>query len=96
MRIQEISEALIAVLREIQETSGRDWKDPGSGDKPIGDLVGFDSLSSIEATVMLEEKLGGPLGVDSLFISENGRRALTMREIVERIVKLLRVREVTK
>lgn len=85
----KIQSFVLEVLREVQTLSGREWVGLDSSAKPIGDLEGFDSLSGVEATVMIEEKLGlSDLKVDSVFVSENGKRALTVEEIVQRIAKL--------
>jgi hypothetical protein len=78
------------VLRDVQRLSGRRWSDIEPTDQPIGHLDGFDSLASVEATVLLEEKLGcGDLGVDSVFISDDGSRALTMSQITNQVLNLL-------
>ena len=90
MTPQDIQSALLTVLKEVQTLSGRAWNDIKSGDKPIGTLAGFDSLCSIEATVLLEQSLGGvALGKNSLFVSESGDRALTVEEISQRAHNLM-------
>jgi hypothetical protein len=69
---------------------GRNWKELKPTDKPIGSLDDFDSLVGVETTVMVEEKLAcGDLQIESLFVSEDGKRALTVREIAQRIGELL-------
>jgi hypothetical protein len=89
----EIERVVLEVLRESQTLSGRAWTDLEPTAKPIGDLDGFDSLAGVEATVMLEEKLGcRDLEADSVFVSENGKRALTVKQIAERIANLLAAR----
>jgi acyl carrier protein len=90
MSLDEIQSTVLEVLREVQTLSGRSWTGLDPTAKPIGGLDGFDSLSSVEATVMVEEKLRcRDLEVDSIFISEDGTRALTVKEIAQRISKLL-------
>ncbi len=84
---------VVNVLREAQELSGRKWSELSIDCKPIGDLEGFDSLTAVEATVMIEEKLGCNLDFDSVFVSENGKRALTIKEICERLAKKLERRK---
>jgi acyl carrier protein len=88
MKPEDVRLLVLGVLQEIQKSSGRDWANLPASEKPIGALDGFDSLSAIEATVMIEEKLGCSLGLDSVFVSGDGRRALSLREISERIAKL--------
>jgi hypothetical protein len=90
MSLDEIQSAVLEVLRDVQTISGRSWNGLDLSAQPIGHLDGFDSLSGVEATVMVEEKLGcGDLEVDSVFVSEDGKRALSVKEIAHRISKLL-------
>ena len=90
MAPEGIQTLVIDVLKEVQELSGRKWEGIPITGKPIGDLPGFDSLCSIEATVLVEQKLGGAsLGVSSLFISDDGKRALTLREVSDRVHKMI-------
>jgi hypothetical protein len=90
MSLDEIQTIVLEVLREVQTLSGREWAGLELSAKPLGSLDGFDSLSSVEATVMVEERLGcRDLGVDSIFISDDGERALTVEEIAQRASKLL-------
>lgn len=89
MSVDEIQTVLLEVLRDVQTLSGRPWSGLSPAARPIGQLDGFDSLSSVEATVMLEEKLGcGDLEIESIFISEDGKRALTVKEIAQRLSEL--------
>src|SRR5262245_44715093 len=90
MSVDEIQAIVVDVLRDVQRLSGRRWNGIEATAKPIGSLEGFDSLSGIEATVMVEEKLGcAELGIESIFVSEDGKHALTLKEIAQRISKLL-------
>ena len=89
MSEQSFESLVVNVLREAQELSGRKWSELSVDCKPIGDLEGFDSLTAVEATVMIEEKLGCDLELDSVFVSENGKRALTIKEICEGLAKKL-------
>lgn len=89
MTKDEFRSMVLDVLQEVQKMSGREWSDLCADARPIGNLDGFDSLSAVEATVMIEEKLGCELGIDSVFVSDDGRRALTLVEISERLSELL-------
>lgn len=89
METQEIESAIVGVLREVQTTSGRVWTDLHPGSRPLGDLDGFDSLSAVEVTVAIEQKLGCKFGIDSIFTSEDGKQALTLAQIGERVGKML-------
>lgn len=93
MTREEAAAVLLDVLREAQDLSGHAWTDIGMEAKPIGALEGFDSLNGVEATVMIEQRLGCTLDVESIFVSEDGRKALTVREIAERLRKRMASRE---
>jgi acyl carrier protein len=83
--MDEIKAAVIAALKEVQQLSGRGWNDLADDMKPIGTLEGFDSLSGIEATIAIEQRLGQQLDTETLF--EDGRRAFTLAEICDRAAK---------
>lgn len=86
----ELQSAILSVLQEVQTLSGRPWAGLSETAKPLLDLDGFDSLCGLEATVMVEERLGcGDLGVDSVFVSDDGQRSLSIREIAERLANRL-------
>jgi len=97
MSLEHIQQAAIAVLREVQMSSGRAWTPLSLTSDPFRDLDGFDSLCSIEATVMLEEKLGfRDLNTVSVFVSEDGKHGLTIAETAQRIQKLTSVEKETR
>lgn len=79
------------VLEELQRNSGRPCGALTATTTPIGDLAGFDSLSGIEATVMIEATLGCTFKTDNVLAQDtaDGRRALTVGEAASQIVKLL-------
>lgn len=87
---EELERIVIDVLRDVEDISGRQWNGIALNASPIGTLPGFDSQSGIEATVGIELKLGCEFGVDSVFVSADGRRALTVKEIAERIAALIK------
>src|SRR5260370_42589507 len=90
MSLDEIQNIVIEVLREVQTLSGRSWTGIDPAAPPIGGLDGFDSLCAVEATVIVEEKLGcRDLEVESIFVSDDGKRALTVKEVAQRLSKLL-------
>lgn len=89
MTVNDIEFNVIAALKEVQQLSGRAWADLNPSSKPIGELDGFDSLASIEATVVIEGKLGCKIEQNSLFISDDETRALTIRQICERLAEVL-------
>jgi acyl carrier protein len=81
--------AIEKVLREVQTISGRDCPRLADATKPIGDLDAFDSLTAVEATVLLELELNCKIAQGTPFISASGKRALTVAEAVERLAKLI-------
>jgi hypothetical protein len=91
MTTDDLTKTIVAVLKDLQDASGRVCGQLHGDTKPIGDLVDFDSLSGIEATVALEAVLGKELGTDNVFVSEvKGRnRALTIAETAGRLVQIL-------
>jgi len=90
MSVEELVVMLLEILREVQEMSGRPAEELAEGDTPIGGLAGFDSLNGIEVTTMLAARLKCEIsGEVNLFISADGCRALTVREVAQRVKKLL-------
>jgi acyl carrier protein len=88
MTPEKVLPLILQVLQEVQEMSGRPRHPLTVDMKPIGTLDGFDSLAGVEATVMIEEKLGCTLNVDSVFVSEDGKKALTLKDVCERVATL--------
>ena len=89
MQAKEIESVIVGVLREVQTTSGRRWTDLNPESRPLGDLDGFDSLSAVEVTVAIEQKLGCKFDGESIFASEDGKRALSLKQIAEWVGKML-------
>lgn len=85
----KIKEALVAVLQEVQAAGGHACPTLYDTTTPIGDLEGFDSLLAVEATVLLESKLGCKLADGTPFISPDGKKALKLSEIGERIAEMI-------
>ena len=93
----EVTEKLIDAVRQVQGASGRPVGDVGLGTWPIRDLPGFDSLSGVEATVILSESLGYDIPDDhDPFISNDGRRALSIGEITDNLCDIMKVETTSK
>ncbi len=83
---QEIVTKVVQTVAQVQEVSGRSSAGIGASTRPVGGLEGFDSLSSVEATVMLSGSLGVDLPEDyNPFISNDGKRALSVSEIADNL-----------
>jgi len=88
MSRDEVEQLLIEKLREIQELSGREQQEITGETRPLFDLVGFDSHNDLELSVMLAE----PFNIDDktrLCVSDDGKRPLLIREIVDNVMENL-------
>ena len=95
MHKQEIVVKVAQTVAQIQEMSGRSSAGIGVSTCPVGGVEGFDSLSGVEATVMLSESLGVSLPEDyNPFISEDGKRALSVGEIADALSTYVRAEAV--
>lgn len=84
MERQEIVTKVIQTVAQVQEMSGRSSAGIDADTRPVGSVDGFDSLSGVEATVMLSDSLRLHLPEDyNPFISKDGKRALTVGEIAD-------------
>ena len=81
---QEIVAKLIETVTQVQDVSGRSSAGIGESTRPVGGVEGFDSLSGLEATIMLSDSLGVELPEDyNPFISSVGKRALSVGEVAD-------------
>ena len=81
---QELVTKVVQTVARVQEVSGRSSAGIGASTRPVGGVEGFDSLSGVEATVMLSESLGVDLPEEyNPFISSDGKRALSVGEIAD-------------
>jgi len=90
LKEDDVARIITRVLEDLQRNSGRPCGKLTAATTPIGDLAGFDSLSGIEATVMIEATLGCTFKTDNILAQDTaeGRRALTVGEAARQIVKL--------
>jgi hypothetical protein len=82
---EDIFEMIIGLLTKIQKLSGREVPKIDRNTIPVGGLPGFDSLNGLELVFMLPD--GVDWSGDNLYVSENGKRALNVQEIVERLME---------
>jgi hypothetical protein len=87
-----IEKELMETIREVQELSGHESSQLDHNTCPINDLEHFDSLRGVETTCLLSMKLKckfkSPKGEINVFVSKDGRRALSIGEIVDRLIEL--------
>lgn len=62
----------------------------------MGDLDGFDSLSAVEVTVAIEQKLECKFEIESIFTSDDEKRALNLKQISDRISNMLASKGLSK
>ena len=89
MNKDKVIETLVKVLHEIQSNSGRKCGELTRQSCPIGDLPGLDSLNGVEATVELAGRVGLKAADASLFVDEQGDRALSVGAIADRVCEAL-------
>jgi hypothetical protein len=80
--VKKVAEA----LRMIQEMSGRPADEIAEDTIPIGGLAGFDSLNGVEVAVIVGAISAG--GLVNICVSEDGRRALSVGEIADSVLRL--------
>lgn len=84
MNKPEIVTAVVETIAKVQGMSGRPCAGMDASTRPIGGVEGFDSLSGVEATVMLSESLRVDIPINqNPFISKDGRRPLSISEIAD-------------
>jgi hypothetical protein len=91
MTRDEVREALVEVLTEIQILRGEEVTEIGEETCPMEDLTDFDSLGAIEATAQLSERLSQELD-PKLFFQGDGT-PLRVTEIVDRVCRTIGAEE---
>ena len=93
----EVMQKVNHAVTQVQEASGRPLENINHSTRPIKDVAGFDSLSGVEATVILSESLGGDLPDDyNPFVSEDGRRALSVSEVTDNLCERIGLEATSK
>lgn len=83
---EQIKAKVIETVNQVQDVSGRSSAGIGASTRPIGGVDGFDSLSGVEATAMLSASLGVDIPENyNPFISSDGKQALSVNEIANRL-----------
>ena len=75
-------------IKQVQEASGRTSVDVTTKTRPFLDIDGFDSMSGMEALVILSEALNVELP-ETTFLVEAGESSPTVSEIADSLCKTL-------
>ena len=87
MTYAEVVKLVIRIVLEIQEISGRKTIRVTKETVPIGGIPGFDSLNGVELASMVDAEINvGAVG--NLCASQDGKRALSVGEIANRILEI--------
>jgi len=87
MNRKQIYDLVVETLEFIQELSGEDKVSINEDTVPIGQLPGFDSIRGVEFSMMISEHI--PMEkIIRLCVSEDGKKAISLRKIVEKLMKL--------
>jgi acyl carrier protein len=86
---RQIQRVLIEVLNQIQTDGGHPLVDMNEDTCPLDEIPGFDSLTAIEATIELASRLGHEIPRENIFVNNEGKRILCIREISEQLHKML-------
>lgn len=91
MTREEVVEILISALQEAQQDIDDEPEEITESTRPIGDLRYFDSLASVVVTVhcLAALKWEDHPSFPSLFLTKS-REALTVGEVADRIMKLIK------
>jgi hypothetical protein len=87
MTRHEATDAVVAAITDIQRKSGDDIPELGPDTVAINGIPGFDSLRGLELSVAMGRMF--EVGDDvNICISDDGRRALTVAEIADRLMTM--------
>ena len=77
---------VMGAIREVRTHSGKESVQLGPNTRPLRDLDDFDSLSGVEAAVLLSESVGLDLP-DHIFTGSKGQRVPSIGEIADMVVQ---------
>ncbi len=88
--ISDVRAAVVTTLAEVQQTSGQVMPELTDSTCPLLDLPGFDSLSSVEAIVLLSMKLDVEFGHSfSPFVDGKTKQPADLASIVRAVAREL-------
>lgn len=91
MNREDLHNAVVEVIHEIQTASEYTPTPIGGTTRPLKDLEGFDSVQGVEAMSMLSDAIKVEIPASrNIFVSDDGkRRPLTIDEIVDELDKIV-------
>ena len=87
MTLEETLGALAKEIAYIQDLSGDEMAELKPSSVPIGGVPCFDSLRGLELSVRMDRYFDVPDG-ENICVSDDGRRALRMSEIAEKLMAM--------
>ncbi|HEY2414282.1 MAG TPA: hypothetical protein VGI40_18705 [Pirellulaceae bacterium] len=90
MSREEVQRVVIDCIKRVRSMGGYRDAEITADTVPLKDLKDFDSPNGVEVTVLLDVDLGGAFsdGVVSVFTSPDGRKALSVKQITDSVLKL--------
>ena len=83
---EQAVQQVMGTIRQVRTHSGQGSVQLGPSTRPLQDLDGFDSLSGVEAAVLLSESVGFDLP-DHIFTGSKGQRVPSVGEIADIVVQ---------
>ena len=83
---EQAVQQVMGTIRQVRTHSGKRSVQLEPNTRPLRDLDDFDSLSGVEAAVLLSESVGFDLP-DHIFTGSNGQRAPSIGEIADILVQ---------
>ena len=83
---EQAVQQVMGTIRQVREHSGKGYAQLGPNTRPLRDLDDFDSLSGVEATVLLSESIGFDLP-DHLFTGSKSQRVPSIGEIADIVIE---------
>lgn len=90
MTKSELQTAITSAIAEVEKRCGRQEPKLQGDTRPVIDLAAWDSLLGVEATLVVEEKIGKQFALESIFVTDDEKpKARTIDEIVELLFETL-------
>ena len=83
---EQAEQQVMGAIREVRQYSGKESVSLGPNTRPLRDFDDFDSLSGVEAAVLLSEAVGFELP-DHIFAGNKGQRVPSIGEIADIVVQ---------